>query len=326
MANLLSGLLAIVAGVGGIVGLYWLLYKAVEQLPARWEERLKPYVFIGPPLALLGVFLLWPGVRTIWLSFFDAGANAFVGLDNYVRLFTEDRYQESILNTLLWVIIVPTLSVGLGLLVAVLSDRLKETMEKVTKSVIFMPMAIALVAAGTTFMFIYAWAVPGTDQYGLVNAIWTGLGGQPQRWLAIDTGRLNTILLTLILVWMQAGFAMVLLSAAIKNVPEETLEAARIDGATEVQIFFQVVVPQIATTIMVVFTTIMIFVLKTFDVVWVTTGGREGTDFLPVTFFRELVQTRDQGMAAAVIVVILIATTPVMVYNVRRYRQQEAMS
>ena len=325
MQTLLFGLGAIVAGVGGIVILYWVLNKLVEQLPAKWEERLKPYVFIGPPLLLLGVFLLWPAVRTIFLSFFDARAANFVAFDNYVRMFTTPRYLESLVNSLIWILIVPALSVALGLFVAVLSDRLKETAEKLVKSVIFMPMAIALVAAGTTFLFIYAWAPPGTEQYGMLNAIWTGLGGEPQRWLSIDAGRINTILLTLVLVWMQAGFAMVLLSAAIKNVPEDTLEAARVDGATEIQIFFRVVVPQIATTIVVLMTTITIFVLKTFDVVWVTTGGRFGTEFLPVTFFRELVVVRDQGMAATVIVVILIATIPIMIYNVRQYRQQEAM-
>lgn len=324
MANLVSALVAIVAGVGGIVVLYWLLNKIVEQLPAKWEERLKPYVFIGPPLLLLGVFLLWPAVRTIFLSFFGADAATFVGLDNYVRLFTTDRYQESLVNTVLWVLIVPTLSVGIGLGVAVLADRLRETVEKVAKSVIFMPMAIALVATGTTFLFIYAWAPTGSEQFGLVNAIWTALGGEPQRWIANDVAKLNTILLTLTLVWMQAGFAMVLLSAAIKNVPEDTLEAARVDGASEMQIFFRVVMPQIATTIMVVLTATTIFVLKTFDVVWVTTGGQFGTEFLPVTFFRELVQIRDQGMAAAVIVVIVIVTLPIMAYNVKRYRQQEA--
>lgn len=324
MANLVNALVAIVAGVGGIIVLYWALNKIVEQLPAKWEERLKPYVFIGPPLALLGVFLLWPAVRTIILSFFGPDATTFVGLDNYARLFTTDRYQVSLVNTVLWILIVPTLSVAIGLGVAVLADRLKETVEKVAKSVIFMPMAIALVAAGTTFLFIYAWAPAGSEQYGLLNAIWTGLGGEPERWLSLETGKLNTILLTLILVWMQAGFAMVLLSAAIKNVPEDTLEAARVDGASELQVFFQVIVPQIATTIMVVLTTITIFVLKTFDVVWVTTGGQYGTEFLPVTFFRELVQIRDQGMAAAVIVVIVIVTLPIMAYNVKRYRQQEA--
>lgn len=324
MDNILSGLVAIAAGVGGALVLYWALNGLVERLPTRWEQRLKPYVFIGPALVLLGVFLVWPAIRTIILSFFGPDTEEFVGLDNYVNLITDPGLRESILNTVLWVLLVPVLSVIVGLIVAVLADRLKPTMEKVTKLVIFVPMAVALVASATIFRFIYAWRPEGTEQIGLLNAIWTGLGGEPQTWLQITTANLNSTLLLLILVWMQAGFAMVLLSAAIKNVPEDTLEAARVDGATEVQIFFRVVMPQIATTIMVVLTTITIFVLKTFDVVWATTGGQFGTEILPVTFIQELITFRNAGQAAAVIVAILIATIPIMVYNAKRYRQQEA--
>lgn len=324
MANLMSAVVAIAAGVGGIVVLYWLLNKIVEQLPAKWEERLKPYVFIGPALALLGVFLVWPAVRTIVLSFFGRDADEFVGLANYTNLGTDPALRESILNTVLWVIIVPVLAVGVGLLVAVLADRLKPTMEKVTKSLIFMPMAVAMVAAATTFKLIYEWRPEGTGQIGILNAIWTSLGGEPQTWLRISTANLNSVLLMIVLVWLWAGFAMVLLSAAIKNVPEDTLEAARVDGASEIQIFFRVVVPQIATTIMVAATTITLVVLKTFDIVWVATGGQFGTEILPVTFIRELITFRNQGQAAAVIVAIMVATAPIMIYNVRRYREQEA--
>lgn len=324
MQNILSGLVAIVAGVGGVLAVYWVLNALIERLPAKWEERLKPYVFVGPALALLGVFLVWPAIRTIILSFFGADAEQFVGLENYANLVTDPALRESIFNTVLWVLLVPTLSVAVGLLVAVLADRLKPTMEKVTKSVIFVPMAVALVASATIFRFIYAWRPEGTEQIGLLNAIWTGLGGEPQTWLNITTANFNSVLLLLILVWMQAGFAMVLLSAAIKNVPEDTLEAARVDGASEVQVFFRVIVPQIATTIMVVLTTITIFVLKTFDVVWATTGGQFGTQILPVTFIQQLVTFRNDGQAAAVIVAILIATIPIMFYNVKRYREQEA--
>lgn len=324
MANLISAVVAIAAGVGGIVVLYWLLNKIVEQLPAKWEERLKPYVFVGPALALLGVFLVWPAIRTVVLSFFGPDAEQFVGLDNYTNLGTNPDLRESIFNTVLWVLIVPALAVIVGLVVAVLSDRLKPTSEKVTKSVIFMPMAVAMVAATTTFMLIYAWRPEGAGQIGILNAIWTSFGGDPQTWLRISTARVNSILLMLILVWMWAGFGMVLLSAAIKNVPQDTLEAGRVDGASEIQIFFRVVVPQIATTIMVVFTTITLVVLKTFDVVWVATGGQFGTEILPVTFIREFITFRNQGQAAAVIVAIMVATAPVMAYNVKRYREQEA--
>ena len=324
MSQILSGLSAILVGVGGAIVLYWALNKGVEQLPAKWEERLKPYVFIGPAFALLGTLLVWPAIRTIWLSFYGPGADSFVGLDNYVQLGTDPRLRMSIINTALWILIVPAISVIVGLIVAVLADRLKSVWESVTKSVIFMPMAVAMVSAGTIWMFVYAWRPEGADQIGVLNAIWTTFGGEPQTWLRLSTGRLNSFLLMVILIWMQAGFAMVLLSAAIKNVPEDTLEAARVDGATEPQIFFRVVVPQIAATIMVVLTTVTIFVLKIFDVVFVTTGGQFGTEVVAVTFFRELVQFRNSGQAAAVVVAMLIATIPVMIYNVRQYRAQEA--
>jgi len=324
MEQILTAVTAIIAAVGGTMILFWLLNQATERLPTSWEQRLKPYVFIGPALVALGVLLVWPAVRTIWLSLFGPNAQEFVGLDNYVSLVTDARMVTSLVNTALWVLVVPAIAVLVGLIVALLADRLKPRLESLTKSIIFMPMAISLVAAGTIFMFLYAWRPEGMEQIGLLNAIWTALGGEPQTWLQISDLRLNSVLLMLILVWMQAGFAMVLLSAAIKNVPQDTIEAARVDGASEPQIFLRVIIPQIATTIMVVLTTITIFVLKTFDVVWVTTGGRFATETLPVTFIRELITVRDQGQAAAVVVVILLATIPVMIYNVRRYRQQEA--
>lgn len=324
MARLMSGVLAIIVGVGGIVVLFWALNKLVEALPPRWEHRLKPYVFVGPAIATVTVMLVWPAVRTAYLSFFDARSVNFVGFENYALLATDPALRSALLNNLLWIIVVPAMSVAVGLLVAVLADRLKPTMEKVTKSVIFMPMAISFVGASTIWGFIYVWRPEGQNQIGLLNAIWTAFGGDPQTWLQISTLRLNSLLLMIILVWLQAGFAMVLLSAAIKNVPEDTLEAARIDGATEIQIFFRVVVPQIASTIMVVFTTIVILVLKVFDVVFVMTGGRFDTDLVAVRFIRELFTFREFGRAAAIVVVLMLATIPVMVYNIKQFRKQEA--
>ena len=324
MARLLQGVAALVAGVGGIVVLFWALNKLVEALPSAWEHRLKPYVFIGPAMAAVGIFLVWPALRTVYLSFFDARSANFVGLRNYVDLATDPRLRSAIINNLLWIVVVPTVSVAVGLIVAVLSDRLKPTMERVTKSVIFMPMAISFVGASTIWLFIYTWRPEGTSQIGLLNAIWTALGGDPQSWLQISTLRLNSFLLMVILIWLQAGFAMVLLSAAIKNVPEDTLEAARIDGADEIQIFFRVVIPQIASTIMVVLTTIVILVLKVFDIVFVMTGGNFETDVVAVRFIRELFNFREFGRAAAIVVVLMIATVPIMIYNIKQFREQEA--
>jgi len=324
MARILNGVLAIVVGVGGAVVLYWLLNTMVERLPSKWEHRIKPYVFIGPAIAVLTLFLVYPAIRTFYVSFLDARSVNFVGVSNYQVVFTDPDIRSAVFNNILWIIFVPTFSVAIGLAVAVLSDRLTPLWEKVSKSVIFMPMAISMVGASTIWLFIYTWRPPGTAQIGLLNGIWTALGGQPQTWLNITTARLNSFLLMVILIWLQAGFAMVLLSAAIKNVPEETLEAARIDGASELQIFWRVTVPQIRSTIVVVTTTIVILVLKVFDIVYVMTGGRFETDLIAVRFIRELFQFREFGRAAAIVVVLIIATIPIMVFNIKQFREQEA--
>jgi alpha-glucoside transport system permease protein len=322
--QLLTGLLAIVAGVAGVFALFWGLNALVERLPPVWEQRLKPYVFIGPAIAVLGVFLVFPAVRTIYVSFQDSRSENWVGLANYEVLARDPDMRSAIFNTILWILIVPITSVAVGLLVAVLSDRLSPTWEKISKSVIFLPMAISFVGASTIWLFIYAWRPEGQAQIGLLNAIWTSLGGEPQTWLQISTLRANSLLMMVILIWLQAGFAMVLLSAAIKNVPEDTIEAARIDGATEIQIFWRVTIPQIASSIMVVLTTIVILVLKIFDVVFVMTGGRFETDVIAVRFIREMFSFREFGRAGAIVVVLMIATIPIMIYNIKQFREQEA--
>jgi alpha-glucoside transport system permease protein len=324
MARIMEGVIAVVVALGGTIVLFWALNKLVEQFPSRWEHRLRPYVFVGPALLIVGVIILYPAMRTIYLSFFDARSDNFVGLDNYVVLATDRDLRSALFNNLLWIVFVPTISVAIGLVVAVLADRLKPTSEKVTKSLIFMPMAISFVGASTIWGFIYVWRPEGQDQIGLLNAIWTAVGGSPQTWLQFSTLRTNSFLLMVILIWLQAGFAMVLMSAAIKNVPEDTIEAARIDGGNEIQIFFRVVIPQIRSTIMVVLTTIVILVLKVFDVVFVLTGGRFDTDLVAVRFIRELFTFREFGRAAAIVVVLMLATIPVMIYNIRQFREQEA--
>jgi alpha-glucoside transport system permease protein len=321
MAN---GLLAIAAGVGGVIVFFWALNAAVERLPPRLEQRLKPYVFVGPAIAVLALFLVFPSIRTVYVSFLDARSEDFVGLENYQVLATDPDLRSAIFNNILWIIFVPSVAVAIGLAVAVLADRLSPLWEKISKSIIFLPMAISFVGASTIWLFIYTWRPEEQAQIGLLNAIWTSFGGQPQAWLQIDTARLNSFLLMVIVMWLQAGFAMVLLSAAIKNVPEDTLEAARIDGATELQIFWRVTVPQIKTTIVVVLTTIVILVLKVFDVVFVMTGGLFETDLVAVRFIREMFSFREFGRAAAIVVVLIIATIPIMIFNIRQFREQEA--
>jgi alpha-glucoside transport system permease protein len=322
--KLANALIAVVAGVGGTIVLFWAMNKAVESLPEKWENRAKPYVFIGPALIVVALFLVYPAIRTIFLSFYDDRSVNFVGMDNYTTLFTDPSLRLAITNNFLWVLVVPISCVVFGLLVAVLADRLSPRFESISKSLIFTPMAVSAVGASTIWLFVYAWRPAGTSQIGLLNAIWTGLGGEPIAWVQVSNFRLNSFLLMIIMIWLQTGFAMVLLSSAIKGVPTETIEAARIDGASEIQIFWRVTIPQIMSTIVVVFTTILIAVLKIFDIIFVTTGGNFNTDVVANRFITELFDFRRFGLAAAIVVVLMIATIPVMIYNIRQFREQEA--
>ncbi len=322
--KILNAVLAIIAGVGGMFVFYWVFNALVERLSQRWERRIKPYVFVAPAVAIVGLFLVYPVVQTVIFSFADRNSTAWVGFENYTVIFKDDRFVEALLNNLLWIIVVPTFAVAIGLLVAVMADRLKPGGEKLAKSIIFMPMAISFVGASTIWGFVYQTEFRGSEQIGLLSAITTKLGFEPQRWLALSTFSLNDLLLIIIMVWLQAGFAMVLLSAAIKGVPEETLEAARIDGAGEVSIFFRVIVPQIWPTVIVVFTTVLILVMKVFDIVNVMTNGRDGTEVVANRFYNLLFESGETGQAAAVVVILMLAVVPVMIYQVRQFRREEA--
>jgi len=321
---ILNAVLAIIAGVGGMFVFYWVFNALVERLSQRWERRIKPYVFVAPAVAIVGVFLVYPVVQTIMFSFADRNSTAWVGFENYTFIFQDDRFVEALFNNLLWIIVVPSFAVAIGLLIAVMADRLKPRGEKIAKSIIFMPMAISFVGASTIWKFVYDTDFRGGEQIGLLTAITSKLGFEPQRWLSLQTFSLNDLLLIVIMVWLQAGFAMVLLSAAIKGVPEETLEAARIDGAGEVAIFFRVIVPQIWPTVIVVFTTVLILVMKVFDIVNVMTNGRDGTEVIANRFYNLLFESGENGQAAAVVVILMLAVVPVMIYQVRQFRREEA--
>ena len=324
MIRLINALLAIVGGVGAALLLYWILNKLVEMLPTAWEERLKPWVFIGPAVAAIGLFLVYPAIRTFILSFANAQSTAWVGTENYTDLLGSSDFRQTLYNTLLWIAVVPAVTVALGLGVAVLADRLGPQSEKLSKSIIFLPMAISGVGQATIWRFIYEARPEGEPQIGLQNAVWTALGFDPVAWLQVDTLRLNSFLLMIILIWAQVGFSMVLLSAAVKGVPVDTLEAARIDGANERQVFFRVIVPQIWATVITVFITVLISVMKIFDVVYVMTNGNFNTDVIAVRFFNELFRNGNNGRASAIVVMLMIAVLPVIIYQVRHFRAEEA--
>ena len=325
MIKVINALLAILSGVLSSLLLYYVLNKAVEHLPKKWEKRLKPYVFVGPAVFLIGFFLIYPAVRTIVFSFANNTSTKFIGVKNYTDLLgSPDFVSGALLNTLLWMIVVPALTVVFGLAVAVLADRLQPRAEKFTKSLIFLPMAISLVGAATIWRFVYASTPAGTPQIGLLNGILAMFGIDPVSWLQISQAHANSLMLMVIMIWAQVGFSMVLLSAAVKGVPEDTIEAGRIDGASERKIFFRIVVPQIWPTVITVFITVLIGTMKIFDIVYVTTNGNFNTDVIGVRFWTELFTNGNNGYAAAIVVMLMIAIIPVMIYQVRQFRMQEA--
>ena len=327
LAKALTALITVLAGVGAALALFWLLNKISELLPSRLEERFKPLFYILPAYAAIVIFLIYPAVQTVIYSFkTNVGfpTEDWYGLNNYKDLLTSASFHQTLLNTLLWIIVVPTVTVILGLMVAVLADRLRTRSENAVKTLIFMPMAISMVGAATVWSLIYDYRPPGRPQVGLQNAIVTSFGHDPIAWLQENTLHFNSFLLMVMLLWMNVGFAMVLLSAAVKGVPGETLEAARIDGANERQIFFRVVVPQIKVTIVTVFITVLIGVMKVFDIVFVMTNGNFNTNIIAVEFFNQLFTNRNNGYAAAIVVMLLIAMVPILIFQVRQFRAEEA--
>lgn len=323
-SRIVIGLVAIVAGVGGAAVLFWFLNMLVEGLPQRLSLNLMPYVYLAPGFSLMALMLLYPTILTIVYSFQNKDRTAWAGFDNYTNIFGDTEFRNSLLNNLLWLLVVPAVTVALGIIVAVLADKLSSRGESIAKSVIFLPMAISFVGASAIWNLVYAYDSPGQSQTGLLNAL-TGLVGiEPQTWLQNSSLHLNSFLLMVILVWLQVGFAMTLLSSAIKGVPEDTLEAARIDGASEWNIFWKVVLPQIKGTTITVFITVLILVLKIFDIVYVLTNGKYNTNVIANLFYFRAFKSFDSGVSSAIVVVLLVAILPVLVYQVRHFRNEEA--
>lgn len=283
------------------------------------REAIRPWLFVGPALFLLILFLVYPAIQTVYLSFFNNTGQTFVGIDNYTWALSDPGFQLSIRNNLLWLLVVPLVSTSLGLVIAVLADRV--SWGSIAKSLIFMPMAISFVGASVIWKFVYDYRGTDQAQIGALNALVVSLGGQPQAWLSSIP--INNFFLMAILVWVQTGFAMVLMSAALRGVPDETLEAARIDGAGEIQIFFRIMIPQIIGTIVVVWTTITIVVLKVFDVVLAMTNGQWETEVLANVMYDWLFRGNDSGRGSMLATVIMVAVIPIMVWNIRRFRKEE---
>jgi alpha-glucoside transport system permease protein len=323
--KIINALLTVLAGVGAALALYWLLNKFAELLPPKVEERIKPYLYILPAYLAISVYLIFPTVLTVIASFQDEAGQNWVGFANYTDLLSSSDFRQTIFNTLLWIVIVPAVTVIVGLAVAVLADRLSARAENLSKTIIFLPMAISAIGAATVWSLIYETRAKGQPQIGLLNAFSTKIfGTDPIAWLEQSQFHLNSLLLMVVLLWSQVGFSMVLLSSAVKGVPGETMEAARIDGASERQTFFQVVVPQIKGTIITVFVTVTISVMKIFDIVYVMTNGGFNTNVVGNEFWNQLSTFFNNGAASAIVVMLMIAVIPVMWYQVRHFRAEEA--
>ena len=307
--------LALVLGVGGVWALFVSANRVVDLL-GRFAERIRPLVFVGPAVALLGFALVYPAISTIVTSLREDGGAA----DNYRFAFTDPDMLVAFRNNVLWLVVGTAGSVLIGLLFAALVDRVKR--EAFAKTFIFLPLAISLVGASVIWRFVYAWRPEGEPQIGVVNAVGSALGAEPVPWL--QTPPVNTFALIAIMIWLQTGFAMVVLSAALKGVPVELIEAARIDGASEPQLFFKVVLPSIRGAILTVATAIFIAILKVFDIVFVMTGGRFDTEVVANRMFTEMFKFRNFGRASALAVVLMIVVVPFMVLNIRNMRRQEA--
>ena len=324
VSQVLSTVLTVLAGVTAALAVYWVLNKLAEALPGRWENRIKPYLYIAPAIAAIGVYLVYPTIVTIVDSFKNSDGSGFVGLENFSKLLGTPAFRQTLLNSLLWIALVPAACIVVGLLVAALADRLSPRAEKAAKTIIFMPMAISAVGSATVWRFMYATQPAGTPQTGLLNGIVTAFGHDPIPWLQQSTLHTNSMLLMIMLLWGQAGFSMVLLSAAIKGVPADTLEAARLDGAGEMRIFWRIIIPQIRGTLITVFVTVLITVMKIFDVIYVMTNGSFNTNVVGLEFFNQLYTNYNYGNASAIVVMLLIAIVPIMIYQIRHFRAEES--
>ncbi|MDP9837738.1 alpha-glucoside transport system permease protein [Neorhizobium huautlense] len=328
VSQIVSAIGIMVAGVFACALYYWLSDKLLSlALPVpegnvrkasinlNRRATIRPWLFLGPALILIAVYLVYPVIATFILSFYDRSGDYYVGLANYRWAFFDQQFRQSIFNNILWLAVVPAACTFFGLVIAVLTDRI--WWGNIAKSIIFMPMAISFVGASVIWKFIYEFRGGNEAQIGLLNAIVKAIGGDPQIWISLPFW--NNFFLMLILIWIQTGFAMVILSAALRGIPEETIEAAVIDGANGWQIFWKIMVPQIWGTIAVVWTTITILVLKVFDIVLTMTNGQWNTMVLANLMFDWMFRGGgDSGRSAVIALVIMLAVTPIMIWNIRQ--------
>jgi alpha-glucoside transport system permease protein len=285
-------------------------------------KKITPWLYISPAAFLLFFFLVYPSINTVYISFFNYNSEIFMGIKNYFYCFTNEIMLNSFRNNALWVILFVPLTVSLGLVIAVLADRVKY--ESIVKSLIFMPMAISFVGAGVIWKFVYAYRPASAAQTGILNAVRSFFNLDPLPWLIIRPW-LNNFCLIMVGVWIWTGFCMVILSASYKGIPRELLEAARVDGATEFKIFWKIILPLMKPTLAVVATTMTINVLKVFDIVYVMTNGNFNTEVVANRMYKEMFIFRNYGRASAIAVILLMLIIPMIIINIQRFREQETI-
>jgi len=320
-SRIITALLVVVAVPAVLVGYILLTERIVAVAPERRQASLRPWLWAAPALLLLFAFLVLPTIGTAVNSFFNKTGKNFIGLDNYIYFFTSEATLTALRNSFIWLVLLTAFVVIGGLATAVMFDRVKY--EFVAKSLIFVPLAISFVGAGVIWNFMFDYEPPGQTQIGTLNGILQTLGQGPQAFLLHGPG--NTIWLILVATWIWTGFAMVILSAALKGISPELLEAARVDGANEVQVFRGITLPLLMPTIAVVATTMVITALKAFDVVYVMTNGNYDTDIMALQMYHQFFDFSQPGRASAVAIILVLLIVPVMILNIRRFQAQEAI-
>ncbi|WP_322411509.1 sugar ABC transporter permease [Microbacterium invictum] len=315
-ADLLGKILQVVMGLAVFAAIVGLLVFFIDRAPKKGRDYWQLVGFLAPAIILLAIGLIWPAIRTTGLAFLDNSGN--FSWDNFIWMFTQPAAIRTLINTVIWVLFVPTLATALGLAYAVFIDKSRG--ERYYKALVFMPMAISFVGAGIIWRFVYEYRAGEREQIGLLNAIVTGLGGEPVQWLQTDP--LNTFLLIVVMIWIQTGFAMVVLSAAIKGIPTEQIEAAQLDGTNAWQRFMNVTVPGIRGSLVVVLTTISIATLKVFDIVRTMTAGNFNTSVVANEMYTQAFRASEVGRGSALAVILFLLVLPIVIYNVNILRKQ----
>ena len=321
--RLVTAIIVVLGVPAVLIGYIWLTEQLLNRIGQRARPRLRPWLWLAPALAFLAVFLVYPTIGTFIRSLQDKTGTKFIGLDNFAWFFNDDASLIALRNSLIWLVVLTALTVGLGLLIAILVDRVRY--ETVAKTVIFVPLAISMVAASVIWTFMYWRTTPPDPQIGTLNGAIGALGVGPVAWYQVSDFAFNSIMLVIVMAWMWTGFCMVIISAALKGINPELLEAARVDGASERQLFRGITLPLLAPTLAVVITTMIITALKAFDIVYVMTSGHFDTQVVAFQLINELYNFNSPGRASAIGIVLLLAIIPVMAFNIRRFQAQEAI-